>query len=327
MNSQELAEQGFRLLAGDVPSGHLDVCVWSRQNAHLTGWEYVVSLPGHPDNEPGSHRVLNFDQPLQSSPNMLDIAGLLVKANALDSMPPCGHEYAITVNSSNDLAANFALPILRDRALDELVMFGDVDQHDSVCCFEIEANDNQPDDRMYHIDADDWIRLRSLMDKPWSPPIQLRLAILVNDARSAKDAMEQGAVPHESMKGPSSDKPPFMLAAALGHDRILSVMIEHSPEGIDLDAKHRDGDTALHVAARAHHEACCRLLLGLGASLDVLNDHGATPVDVVAPWQPNSAVMDLLVAVKASRAAMSAIDGILPNPKGSQGLIAGSFRS
>lgn len=350
--TEELSAQGYSVLASGVTAGHLDVVVWSRlspwndfypsgpltgTSENTGGWDYLVSLPNlwtSPGADPNTHRVLNLDSPFQCSPDVGDIGSLLIKANVLAGMPPCGHEYAITVNGSNDFDHKFSSSELRSRAVDELVLFGDVELTDDVCFFEIEPNGDQPDDKMFYLSFDVWICERSLLSNERTAPQRLRLAILTHDVEAALAALEDGALTQPVAGTQKMARPPFMLAALLGCDEILAAiaakadhasnltklaMAEGSNPPFDVNATHRDGDTALHLAARGQHEDCCRVLLGLGASLDVLNDHGASPMDSTRPSLPGNPVMDLLMAVKASRAAMTAIDKILPIAEGTQG--------
>jgi hypothetical protein len=75
------------------------------------------------------------------------------------------------------------------------------------------------------------------------------------------------------------------LSCLLGFPALVQFLIEH---GIDLDARDRNGYTALHFAAiaavdgKAREEVreCARLLLGAGADLKVVNALGKTPVEL-----------------------------------------------
>ncbi|KAH7925511.1 hypothetical protein BV22DRAFT_1010998 [Leucogyrophana mollusca] len=68
------------------------------------------------------------------------------------------------------------------------------------------------------------------------------------------------------------------LAAFLGFEVLTEFLIDHE---IDLDARDRNGYTALHFAVTSRSSRCAKLLVEAGADLEIVNVLGKTPEDMV----------------------------------------------
>lgn len=80
----------------------------------------------------------------------------------------------------------------------------------------------------------------------------------------------------EAMLGGAS---PLELAVSLGDVPIAELLIS---AGADIDARNRDGGTALHVAAFSEQRETVALLLGEGADPNARDARGATPLHMAA---------------------------------------------
>lgn len=69
---------------------------------------------------------------------------------------------------------------------------------------------------------------------------------------------------------------PLKIAAVRGDSHAVSVLL---CSRADVNAIVEDGCTALHYAADFNHTEVVRLLLEAGATLDVRNDFGRTPIE------------------------------------------------
>lgn len=67
------------------------------------------------------------------------------------------------------------------------------------------------------------------------------------------------------------------LAAFLGFAALAEFLIAHA---IDLDARDRNGYTALHFSALSRSQNCAALLVSAGADLEIVNALGKTPQDI-----------------------------------------------
>lgn len=77
----------------------------------------------------------------------------------------------------------------------------------------------------------------------------------------------------------SSGQTLLHLACFLDYPDLVSFLIIR---GIDMDARDRNGSTALHFAALSGSKACARLLLIAGADREIVNVLGKTPAEVAA---------------------------------------------
>lgn len=81
---------------------------------------------------------------------------------------------------------------------------------------------------------------------------------------------------------PAMDKPVFPGIAIFGpiEDRNTTLVKALVDRGVDLTARNKDGDTALHVAAsRAGNLEIATMLLNAGADVDAIGKGGATPFE------------------------------------------------
>jgi uncharacterized protein len=70
------------------------------------------------------------------------------------------------------------------------------------------------------------------------------------------------------------------LATFLGFSRLVQFLLEHH---IDMDARDKNGYTALHFAALRNSTTCARLLVQAGAALDIVNALGKTAAEIAQP--------------------------------------------
>ena len=68
-----------------------------------------------------------------------------------------------------------------------------------------------------------------------------------------------------------------LMAAAEGESECAAMLLEH---GCPVNHKNSEGKTALHQAVQYEDADCVRLLLGAGASADVKDNDGASPVSI-----------------------------------------------
>ncbi|KNZ80876.1 Protein MGA2 [Termitomyces sp. J132] len=74
----------------------------------------------------------------------------------------------------------------------------------------------------------------------------------------------------------SSGQTLLHLSAFMGFSSLVSFLVKH---GIDLDARDRNGYTALHFAALAKSEASVRILMAADADKEIVNALGKTPAE------------------------------------------------
>lgn len=81
---------------------------------------------------------------------------------------------------------------------------------------------------------------------------------------------------------------PLHFVASNGNIHLLKLLLEQ--DGIDLDAKAKDGGTPLHAAAYNGHVMLIEVLLKAGANTEIENNEGMTAADVALQrGQPQSA--------------------------------------
>ena len=97
-------------------------------------------------------------------------------------------------------------------------------------------------------------------------------------------------------------------AAKQGDARTIRALIA---DGVDVDARHPDGSTALLWAAYRSDVATVRILLAAGADLNHANDYGETPLSVVCQNRDNHLVRVLLDAGADPNTAKSTGETVL----------------
>ncbi|KAG2342479.1 hypothetical protein BDR05DRAFT_983249 [Suillus weaverae] len=97
------------------------------------------------------------------------------------------------------------------------------------------------------------------------------------------------AVSHSTSNGQTL----LHLASFLGFAELTKFLIAHD---IDVDARDRNGYTALHFAVLSLSKPCLQLLVAAGADLEIVNGLGKTPEDIspegffddITPWRSPS---------------------------------------
>lgn len=99
------------------------------------------------------------------------------------------------------------------------------------------------------------------------------LMMLDIDAGGATTRSALSVISHQTSSGQTL----LHLACFLGYSDLASFLITR---GIDMDARDRNGCTALHFTALSGSKECARLLLIAGADREIVNVLGKTPVEV-----------------------------------------------
>lgn len=92
------------------------------------------------------------------------------------------------------------------------------------------------------------------------------------DHRAPNSISTPFAISHATSSGQTL----LHLAAFLGFSSLVIFLVKH---GIDLDARDRNGYTALHFAALSRSEQCVSVLLDAGADREIVNALGKTPAE------------------------------------------------
>ncbi|KII92750.1 hypothetical protein PLICRDRAFT_134625 [Plicaturopsis crispa FD-325 SS-3] len=96
------------------------------------------------------------------------------------------------------------------------------------------------------------------------------------DDVSTRSTSTPAALAHSTPSGQTL----LHLASFLGFNTLTRFLIEH---GIDLDARDRNGYTALHFAALSKSADCAKLLVRAGADMEIVNALGRTPEEQAPP--------------------------------------------
>ncbi|KAI0376539.1 hypothetical protein F5Y04DRAFT_209589 [Hypomontagnella monticulosa] len=115
----------------------------------------------------------------------------------------------------------------------------------------------------YHIYIDDQLGP--------APRSTLSLASFLGLEEMVKRILNEG-VTHLA---PQDSSPPLSWAAWLGHNAIVSLLLER---GTDIEAMGKYGETPLFAAARKGHDSTVRLLLDKGANIEAKGKYGETPL-------------------------------------------------
>jgi len=87
---------------------------------------------------------------------------------------------------------------------------------------------------------------------------------------------------------------PLQCTAELGHIRICQLLIQ---AGADIHAKSSMyGQTALHLAVEFGHLECCKYLIEAGADIHAKNEDGSTPLHLAAEGQDEDICLHLIEA-------------------------------
>ncbi len=68
------------------------------------------------------------------------------------------------------------------------------------------------------------------------------------------------------------------MAASVNATKTLELLVKKAPS--QINAKNKNGDTALHEAARFGSEKTLEILLKAGVKKDIINNEGKTPLDI-----------------------------------------------
>jgi ankyrin repeat protein len=82
------------------------------------------------------------------------------------------------------------------------------------------------------------------------------------------------------------------MAASVNATKTLQLLIKKAPD--QINAKNKNGDTALHEAARFGSEKTLEILLKAGAKKDLGNNQGKTALDIARSIN-NEVAMKILV--------------------------------
>lgn len=129
-------------------------------------------------------------------------------------------------------------------------------------------------------------------------------AAFTGNTEALKQALADGADPNAMNMEFGSTL--LSTTALMGHTAAVTMLLER---GADINAKSRDGGTALHAAAFFGHAETAKLLLEKGADTTIKDNQGMTPLDVTkVDWELTQFVAGMLqievdeAEVKAGRA-------------------------
>ncbi|RKU39428.1 hypothetical protein C6496_01490 [Candidatus Poribacteria bacterium] len=132
-------------------------------------------------------------------------------------------------------------------------------------------------------------------------------AAFTGNTEALKQALADGADPNAMNMEFGSTL--LSTTALMGHTAAVAMLLEH---GADINAKSRDGGTALHAAAFLGHAETAKLLLEKGADTTIQDSQGATPLEATkVDWQLTQFVAGMLqievdeAEVKAGRAEVA----------------------
>jgi len=131
---------------------------------------------------------------------------------------------------------------------------------------------------------------------PGPPKVEFLMAALSNNVLEIKRHIASGTDLEQRDPNPQGNQSTaLMMAAAFGHAEVAHLLME---AGVHLNAKNKDGDTALHSAAFLCHPEIVEDLLSHGADAGLSNLKGSTPADGLRlPWPLAKGIYDLLNAV------------------------------
>ena len=134
-----------------------------------------------------------------------------------------------------------------------------------------------------------------------SSPQSLSAAAFTGDLAAMKQALAGGADPNT--KDPQSGSSLLATAALMGHTEVVDLLLEH---GADVNAKSRDGGTALHAAAFLGRAEIVKLLLDKGADTTLRNNIGSIAIDgAKLDWLITNGILGML-KIEADEAEVKA---------------------
>lgn len=285
---QAAAEQGFKELCTTSLGDHT-LWVFERPHPELAAWQYWVASI----DKDSQWRLLNRDEPLQSSPGVGDFSDLLRESGMTRKQRfDFGHEWAINVNLSNDYPSNFSCKELCDRAMDELLLDGYLNKDDdSVCVFEIDPQGNKTDSS--DIDVGEWFNKRVDSVFVASPRLLLAAAVTVGSSEHVQKALMQGA--NGDLKIEQDGRTVLHAAASLGREEVVSMLLQ---KGAQPDARDWIGCRPVHEAASNGHARIIHLLHEAGADVQAQDDHGRTPLSMATNNEEARTLLRSLIARK-----------------------------
>jgi hypothetical protein len=114
-------------------------------------------------------------------------------------------------------------------------------------------------------------------------------AIKADDARTVQEALKNGTLALNNVKG-AKENTPLMWCAAMGSIACLNMLIE---AGAEVNANH-ESLTALSLAAREGHLSCVKQLVSAAADVNTPNVGGSSPL-YMAAWQGHAQIARCLL--------------------------------
>ena len=120
--------------------------------------------------------------------------------------------------------------------------------------------------------------LRYRKEPPYLLTTILNSSLINDDIEEAKILIEAGAdinMPHEHF---DKERPPIIIASQYGHEEIVKLLLE---SGANPNIQTKNGDTALHSAARMGRFNITKILIEAGANPKLSNDRKKLPIHFV----------------------------------------------
>lgn len=260
----DLKSAGYTLFSEKAAVGLHVMDVWQQHSRKGEGWQYLVSL----EVPSQGLLVLNADAPEHAVSNVATLANLLMQAKMVPARPDLAFEWAFCINESNDFSGNFCAESIRDRALAETILYGELDDTDRITTFTIECDGQQNANDEENWRSVSWLEMQA--EQLCIHPLgQLNFAIVNNHLESVLIAMEEGDAP--SLHAGQVVRSPLHFCALMGRKEMVPALVDagHDPNGFDAH-----GNAPMHVAATNGDEAMCVELYKNGADPLKTNDSG-----------------------------------------------------
>ncbi|MDE0638822.1 MAG: ankyrin repeat domain-containing protein [Candidatus Poribacteria bacterium] len=138
--------------------------------------------------------------------------------------------------------------------------------------------------------------------KPQGMANDIMEAVFIGDLKVVKRAIADGT--DVNARNPHSGDPLLFTAALMGHTEIMTFLLE---KGADINARNRDGNTALHAAAFLGRAEAAELLLKHGVNVDIRNNHGGTAMDnATLDWDTTQAILNIIQVIEVNKAEVLA---------------------